>query len=123
MLRFFYLCSVVFLAMSITHAQGIDGKWGGQMQGPNGAFDLTFNFHTAGDSLSGSVTSQMGEIPITNGKVNDTTFTFDVNINEMTIHHQCRVTSDTTISMKAEGMQGPMELTLKRVPESDDESK
>ena len=92
------------------------------MEGPNGAFDLTFNFHVSGDSLNGSVTSQMGEIPITNGKVNDTTFTFDVSINEMTIHHQCRVTSDTTISMKVEGMQGPMEINLKRVPGSGDES-
>ncbi len=124
MSRFFYFCSVIFLAVSIAHAQGIDGKWKGQMQGPNGAFDLTFNFRTAGDSLSGSVTSQMGEIPISNGKVNDTTFTFDVNVNEMTIHHLCKVTSDSTVSMQAEGMQGePIDIILKRLPVSKDESK
>ena len=124
MTRLFYFCLVLFLGMSISHAQSIDGKWKGEMQGPNGAMDLTFNFHVTGDSLSGNVGSQMGEMPISNGKFNDTTFTFDVSVNDMTIHHECKVTSDSTISMKADGMQGnPMELILKKVPESKDESK
>jgi hypothetical protein len=124
MARFFYFCLAIFLAMSITHAQSINGQWKGEMQSPNGPFDLTFNFKVSGDSLTGSVTSQMGEIPISNGKFNDTTFSFDVDVNEMTIHHKCIVKSDSTISMTVEGMQGePSEIILKRVPESKDESK
>ena len=124
MKHFFHFCLAIFLAIGIANAQSINGKWKGEMQGPNGAFDLTFNFHVTGDSLTGSVDSQMGETQISNGKYNDTTFTFDVSFNEMTIHHECTVTSDSTISMKAEGMQGqPMELILKRVAEQKDESK
>ena len=124
MKHLFYFCLVIFLAMGIANAQSINGKWKGEMQGPNGSMELTFNFHATGDSLTGSVESQMGETPISNGKYNDSTFTFDVSFNDMTIHHECTITSDSTISMKAEGMQGqPMELILKRAAESKDESK
>ncbi len=123
MSRFLYFCLTIFLAMSIAHAQSIDGKWKGEMQSPNGPFDLTFNFKVSGDSLTGSVTSQMGEVPISNGKVDGKKFSFDVSFNDMTINHQCVVMGDS-ISMKVEGMQGePTEIILKRLPESKDESK
>ena len=124
MKHLFYFCLVIFLAVGIANAQSINGKWKGEMQSPNGSMDLTFNFHVAGDSLTGSVDSQMGETPISNGKYNDSTFTFDVSFNDMTIHHECTVTSDSTISLKVAGMQGePMEIILKRVAEDKDESK
>jgi hypothetical protein len=123
MSRLFYFCLAFFLAVTIAHAQNIDGKWKGEMQSPNGAMDLTFNFQVAGDSLTGSVESQMGEIPISNGKVDGKKFSFDISFNDMTINHQCTVMGDS-ISMKVEGMQGePTEIILKRVSESNDESK
>jgi len=119
------LCFVVIalFATSIGFAQGINGKWKGEMQGPNGSMELTFDFKAIGDSLTGTVTSPMGEIPITNGKVDSTTFTFDVNVNEMTISHECTVMSDS-ISMKITGMPGDAPpIILKRVSESDNKSK
>ena len=123
MSRLFIFVVVSFLAMSIGQAQGIDGKWKGEMQGPNGAFELTFNFKVSADSLTGTVVSQMGEIPISNGKVKSKTFSFDVNVNEMSINHQCTVMGDS-ISMKIPGMQGePMEIILKRVSEPNNNSK
>ena len=123
MSRFFYFCVVTFLAIGIGHAQDINGKWNGEMQSPNGPMELTFNFKISGDSLTGTVVSPMGEIPISNGKVNSKTFSFDVNVNEMTINHQCTVMSDS-ISMKVTGMPGETPgIILKRVPESSNESK
>ena len=123
MSRLFSLCLVFFLVMSVAHAQGIDGKWNGEMEGPNGSFPLTFNFHVVADSLTGAVESQMGDIPISNGEIDGKKFSFDVSFNQMTITHQCTVTSDSTISMKVKGMQEPMEIILKKLPESKDESK
>jgi hypothetical protein len=123
MSRFLYFCAVIFLAMSIGHAQDINGKWKGEMQSPNGPMDLIFNFKVGGDSLTGTVATQMGEMPIINGKVNGKTFSFDVSFNEMTINHQCTFMSDS-ISMKVPGMQGDtMQIILKRVPEPNNESK
>ncbi len=118
MVRSLCLVVVALMAVNLGIAQDINGKWKGQMQSPNGAMDLTFNFKVAADSLTGSVESQMGELPISNGKVNGNTFTFDVSVGEMTINHQCTAMGDS-ISMKVPGMQGgeASEIMLKRVVE------
>ena len=100
----------------------INGKWKGEMQTPNGPFELTYDFNVIGDSLAGTVSSPMGQLPISNGKVDGKTFSFDVNVNGMTFSQQCAYMTDS-ISMKVQGMQGPMEIMLKRVPESNNESK
>ena len=41
MSRLLYFCLAFFLAMSIANAQSIEGKWKGEMQGPNGSFEFT----------------------------------------------------------------------------------
>ncbi len=124
MKRFLFICMAAFLTVSVARAQAIDGKWKGEMQGPNGSMGLTFDFKVTGDSLTGSVQGGMGEMPITNGKVNGKTFSFDVDVNDMTFSHQCTVMGDS-ISMKINGFQGgePMDIILKRVPKTEEESK
>jgi len=123
MTRFLGICALALLAVTVSQAQGIDGKWKGEMQSPNGPFELTFSFKVAGDTLTGAVLGQMGDMPISNGKVKGKEFSFDVTVNEMTINHQCTFMSDS-ISMKVKGFQGePMEIILKRVTESDNKSK
>ena len=122
MSRLLYFCLAFFLAMSIAHAQSIEGKWKGEIQGPNGTFDLTYNFHVVGDSLTGSLETQMGEIPISNGKIDGKKFSFDTSFNDRIISHQCTVMGDS-ISMKSQGMRGEREMILKRLPESKDETK
>jgi hypothetical protein len=120
------LCFVVvaFFTVNIGFAQDINGKWKGEMQSPNGPMDLVFNFKANGDSLSGTVESPMGELPITNGKIDGKAFFFQVNAGEMTISHQCQAMSDS-ILMKVPGMPGgeTMELMLKRVTEGQKQSK
>jgi len=124
MSRFFYFCVVTLLVMSIGNAQDINGKWKGEMQSPNGPMELTFNFKVSGDSLNGTVAGPMGDLPISNGKINGKTFSFDVDANEFTVNHQCTVMSDS-ISMKVPGMPGgeDMAIILKREPELNKESK
>jgi hypothetical protein len=123
MSRFFYFCVVILFVMSIGNAQDINGKWKGEMQSPNGAMELTFNFKVSGDSLNGSAVSPMGELPISNGKINGKTFSFDVSVNDFTMNHQCTFMVDS-ILMKVPGMGGEeMAIILKRVPELNKESK
>jgi hypothetical protein len=120
------LCFVVvaFFIVNIGYAQDINGKWKGQMETPNGPMDLVFNFKAIGDSLAGTVEGPMGDMPITKGKIDGKSFTFDVNAGEMTISHQCTAMGDS-ISMKIPGMPGgeTMELILKRVTEEQKQSK
>ena len=120
------LCFIVvaLLTLNIGFAQGINGKWKGQMQTPNGPMDLVFNFKAIGDSLAGTVEGPMGEMPVVNGKIDGKTFSFDVKAGDMTISHQCTAMGDS-ISMKIPGMPGgdAMELMLKRVTEGQKQSK
>ncbi len=68
-------------------AQSLDGSWKGEMRGPNGSMQLIFTFKVNADSLNGNVSSEMGTLPIENGKVNGNKFSFDVDVNGQTIHH------------------------------------
>jgi len=114
------ICVCVILTIGLFNygfAQDINGKWKGQMQGPNGTMDIVFNFNVNADTLTGAVEGPMGDMSISNGKVNVHQFSFDVSFNDMTINHQCTIVADS-ISMKIPGMQGDtMEITLKRLIE------
>jgi len=117
MVRIVFITAIIFILVNFSFAQNINGKWKGQMESPNGPMELTFTFKTSGDTLTGGVESAMGEIPMSNGKMNGNTFAFDINIGEMVINHQCTYLQDS-ISVKVPGMQGEMmEMILKRVPE------
>ena len=92
----------------------IDGRWSGKMEGPEGGeMEMVFVFKVDGEKLTGKVEGPMGDMPMTNGKVNGTEFTFDVDAGWMTIGHLCKVLGDS-ISMKIIGMPGDMEIILKR---------
>jgi len=111
------ICMWALLTIALAYvgtAQDINGKWKGEMQTQNGPMDMTFNFKVNADSLTGSVESPMGEIPISNGKINGNK-SFDVSFNEMTIKHECTIAADS-IAMKVPGMGdgNAMELTLRR---------
>jgi len=111
------------LTASVGFAQGIDGKWKGQMESPNGPVDLVFSFKVSGDTLTGSVESPMGVLPIINSKLDSNKFSFDVNAGEMTISHDCSVMGDS-ISVKVPWMQGDsLEIILKRLVDAEKESK
>ena len=94
------------------------------MQTPNGPMDLTYSFKVSGGSLTGTIESPMGELPISDGKINGKSFSFDMNVGEMTINHQCTVMGDS-ISMNMPGIPGGEDIAiiLKRLPEIKKESK
>ena len=116
MRRSIWLCAMIIAALSLSHAQDPTGKWKTQMETPNGPMEMMFMFKTSGDTLSGQVEGPMGSMPIIHGKKDGKSFSFDVNLGDMTISHQCVMLGDS-ISMKVPGMQGEtMSMILKRVP-------
>jgi hypothetical protein len=86
---------LLLLVFSLTsNAQNLDGSWKGVMNTPNGDMELTFTFKVKADSLNGNVTSQMGTLPLENGKINGNEFSFDVDVNGQEIHHTGVLDSD-----------------------------
>ena len=120
MIRNIYFYGIlIFGFVSFGFASDMNGKWKGIMQGPEGAMEMVFSFSVSGDTLTGIVQGPMGNIPIANGKVKGDEFSFDVNASEMTISHHCKVLGDS-ISMKIRGIEGDMEVILKRLAKTKD---
>jgi hypothetical protein len=117
--KVFFLALLLIAGNYVCNAAKIDGKWKTSM---NGQMDLTFTFKVEGEKLTGSVTSDMGNLPIINGKIKNSDFTFDVDMEGSLIGHICKIDGEV-IKMKVkmpEGMGGgedPGEMILKRVEE------
>jgi hypothetical protein len=106
---------LLLLVFSLTcNAQNLDGKWKGKMSTPNGDIELVFTFQVNDDSLTGNVSSQMGTLPIENGKVDGYKLSFDVNVNGQAINHNGVLDGDT---VKLSLPWGDQQMTLSRVKE------
>jgi hypothetical protein len=68
---------VLFLTLP-AFAADPTGKWKAAMQGPDGEMQLTFNFKLDGDKVTGTVEGPMGEMPITEGKMEGDAISFTV---------------------------------------------
>jgi len=102
-------------------AQGISGEWTGKMEGKEGSFDIFFTFAVKSDTLAGTdtlvgtVSGPMGNLPICNGRVEGDQFAFDAVFGRSTIHHWCTLTADS-ISMHYVGFEGKnREIILRHV--------
>lgn len=108
---------VLFLFTAGLWAAGLTGKWEGSIQTPNGDMKLFFLFEVDGETLTGKIQSDMGEQPISNGKVSGDEFSFDVNLPDgSVITHQGKVNGDT-IDMTVQGPWGEWPMPLTRVKE------
>jgi polyisoprenoid-binding protein YceI len=57
----------------------VAGKWTAQVPGRDGQTrDVTFNFKTAGDKLTGTMSGRQGDVEISDGKVKGDELSFDV---------------------------------------------
>lgn len=96
------------------NAQTLDGSWKGKFSGPNGDMELVFTFKVNADTLNGDVTSEMGSLPIENGKVNGNELSFDVNDNGQVISHTGVWDGDT---VKLSLPWGDQQMVLNRLKE------
>lgn len=92
----------------------IDGKWIGKVSGQQGDMELTFTFKVNGDTLTGTDSSSMGSIDLTNGVVDGNNFSFDVDVQGMKISHKCKYLPDDTIDVKADINDQEMAMKLTR---------
>jgi hypothetical protein len=113
------ICAALALAFMATTvwAANVTGTWSATVDSPNGSFPITFTFTQDGNTLTGSVQGPQGDpMPITNGKIDGDTFTFDVEFNGTVIHHECTVDGDQIkMTTKSDDPNFPgMSMTLKK---------
>jgi hypothetical protein len=105
------ILSALFAAAAF--AADVSGRWEGTVSGPNGDFQLIFNFKVDGAKLTGTVEGPNGDIPIEDGKVEGDHISFKTHFDDNEINHEGTVSGDT-IQLKVEGPWGKSEMTLKR---------
>lgn len=106
-------------------AAEVDGKWTGQVQGQQGAMDITFVFKAEGEKLTGTLTNQFGEVAIQEGTIKGEALAFKVtrefNGNKFTLKYTGKLAGDEikltrTFEGEAPGGQAPppVDFTVKR---------
>jgi hypothetical protein len=116
--KLFLMTMMLVVGIYVCNAAKIDGKWKTTMND----MELTFTFKVAGDTFSGSVISQMGDMPFTNGKIKGDEYTFDIDMQGAKISHKFKLDGDVikmTVVLPAEmgGGAAPSEMILKKVEE------
>jgi hypothetical protein len=99
----YLLSALLLMGFMVTKAQNaIDGTWKGSRETPNGTMEFTYNFKVQGDSLTGTIKSQFGELPLENGKVDGKKFSYSISFNSNTINSTGELVSDDEIVTKNE---------------------
>jgi len=104
------------VALGAAPASKVDGHWEGALSGPNGDFNIAFNFKADGTKLTGTVETPNGNVDIENGKVEDNKIYFETHFQDNVIKHDGTIDGDT-IKLKVNGPWGDSAMTLKRTPE------
>jgi hypothetical protein len=106
---------LALLMAASASAADVAGKWKASAPSPDGsAMDIVFTLKVDGTTLTGTVLGPMGESPISAGKVEGDTLSFDVDAGDFKIAHKGKVTGD---SMKLTVTMGDQsfEMTATRV--------
>jgi hypothetical protein len=106
----------ILLSAILCVAADLNGRWEGSMSTPNGDFPLVFHFKVDGAKLTGSVEADVGNVEITDGKVDGDKFSFKTHVNGSEISHVGTLSGDT-IQLDVEGPWGKSAVTLKRAQE------
>lgn len=73
---------ILMMVFAVTaSAADVTGTWKGSIDGPNGKIDVTMVLKADGDKVTGTYSSQMGEAPIADGKLDGDNISFSVTRN------------------------------------------
>jgi hypothetical protein len=112
-MRFATIAMGFCLAVSC-FAADVTGKWTATTQSPDGQeMQISFNLKQDGDKLSGTVEGPMGQMPISEGKLDGDAISFTVEMNEMKIVHKGTVSGDE-MKLKVEFGDRAFDMTAKR---------
>jgi hypothetical protein len=111
------LALVMTIGMAATaFAADVTGKWVGNVETPNGPMELTYDLKADGETVTGTVASAMGSLPIAKGKYAAGVLTYEVAIEGSVITHEAKVNeAGTEITVTATGDWGTSEYLVKKV--------
>ncbi len=108
----------VFAFVLFCFAADLTGNWKGTIKIPNADdLELTYKLKAEGETLTGSVKSSYGEIPLMDGKIKGDEFTFKLKIGDNIMEQSGKLYGDSII-IKSNFRGTNRENTFKRVVEN-----
>lgn len=114
------IARLLLLASAAVFAADVDGKWNATVTTGNGEFQLTYTLKSDGEKLTGTISSQLGELEVKEGKIsgNDASWVMimERNGNQMRIIHKATVNGgEMKIKAVPQGAEDrTMEFTAKK---------
>ena len=90
----------------------LNGKWKGVLKLDAFELPLTYTFKVDGETLTGACTTEQGDLPISNGKIKGSDFTFSLDVNGTAMAQVGKFYGDSTvITSEFNGMKTRVKLT------------
>jgi hypothetical protein len=112
MKKFAAACALLFAFTCL--AADLDGKWKSTVETGNGPMEITYTFKVEDGKLSGTLSGQMGEFPLSDGKVTGDEIAFNVKTDNFTAVHKGTVAGDE-IKLTVEVGDRTVPMVAKRV--------
>ncbi len=104
-----FTCLFVFAAVA-----DLTGTWKGNVDFNGSALELTYKLKAEGEKLTGSITSSYGELPISDGKISGSDFSYKIDIGSGPMESKGKYFGDSiVITSNFGGME--VKNTFKRV--------
>jgi hypothetical protein len=115
MKKLFFLLMLLICSYFVCLAAGInmDGAWYGTLKVDDNQYPLQYNFKVDGDKLTGTAKGPDGDLPITDGEIHGTDFTFAVTLQKLYLVHSGKIYPDS-ISLNIESGDTKAHATLTR---------
>lgn len=84
-------------AICLAVSSDLNGKWKGVLKFGDMELPVTYTFQVDGESLTGVVTSDRGDLPISEGKLKGSDFTFSLDIGGNVMPQTGKFYGDSTI--------------------------
>lgn len=118
MKKVFLTVFIALFAIVASNAKGIEGKWKTTIESPQGSMELTYTFKVDGENLTGTISTDMGDMEITKGKVNGNDFSYEMDMMGNPMTQKGKLDGDVIkiiMEMPGGGGSEGMEMILKKV--------
>jgi len=103
---------VCCFAICLAASADLNGKWKGILKFGDMELPLTYTFQVDGENLTGVVTSDRGDLPISDGKIKGGDFTFSLDIGGNVMPQTGKFYGDSTvITSEFNGQKTHLRLT------------
>lgn len=107
---------LVFLFVLVCLAADLTGTYKGSISFQGNNIDLTYKLKAEGETLTGSITSEYGELPLVDGKVSGTDFSYKIDIGNGPMESKGKFFGDSIVVTSNFGDR-EIKNTFKRVAE------